>query len=280
MAERRMFSKTIIDSDAFLDMPASTQALYFHLSMRADDDGFINAPRKIQRMVGASEDDLKLLIAKRFIIPFDSGIVVIKHWKIHNYIQKDRYHPTVYQDEMALLEVKENNAYSLADTSDTACIQAVSSADIQVRIDEDSVELSQDRIGECIEPPAAASPTSHSKKETASELFNRLLPEYSFSEELRGKLVEWMQYKSERRESYKETGLKSLLRQVENNAQRYGDQALCELFDLSMSNGWKGIIFDKLEEDKKKVQRDNRSQTSNIFFEMLQEEKAKYGTWL
>jgi len=113
MAERRMFAKTIIDSDAFLDMPLSTQALYFHLSMRADDDGFINNPRKIQRMVGASEDDFKVLIMKNFIIPFESGIVVIKHWKIHNYIRNDRYKETVYQEEKLLLETKENKAYTL-----------------------------------------------------------------------------------------------------------------------------------------------------------------------
>lgn len=113
MAERRMFAKTIIDSDAFLDMPLSTQSLYFHLSMRADDDGFINNPKKIQRMIGASDDDLRLLVAKRFIIPFDSGIVVIKHWRIHNYIQKDRYKETTYKEEMALLEIKENNSYTL-----------------------------------------------------------------------------------------------------------------------------------------------------------------------
>lgn len=112
MAERRMFAKTIIDSDAFIDMPLSTQALYFHLSMRADDDGFINNPRKIQRMVGASDDDLKVLIMKRFIIPFESGIVVIKHWKIHNYIRNDRYKPTVYSEEMAMLTKKENGAYT------------------------------------------------------------------------------------------------------------------------------------------------------------------------
>ena len=113
MAERRMFAKTIIDSDAFIDMPLSTQALYFHLSMRADDDGFINNPKKIQRMIGASDDDLKMLIAKRFIIPFDSGIVVIKHWKIHNYIRGDRKKETVYPEEMALLTEKENGAYTL-----------------------------------------------------------------------------------------------------------------------------------------------------------------------
>ena len=114
MAEKRMFAKTIIDSDAFLDMPQSSQCLYFHLSMRADDEGFVNNPKKIQRMVGASEDDLKILIAKNFIIPFDSGIVVIKHWYIHNYIRADRLVKTKYQDERAQLVLKENNAYTLA----------------------------------------------------------------------------------------------------------------------------------------------------------------------
>lgn len=114
MAERRMFAKTIIDSDAFLDMPLSTQALYFHLSMRADDDGFINNPKKIQRMVGAADDDLKVLIAKNFIIPFESGIVVIKHWRIHNYLRNDRYTETVYQEEKAQLQLKDNKAYTLA----------------------------------------------------------------------------------------------------------------------------------------------------------------------
>lgn len=113
MAERRMFAKTIIDSDAFIDMPLSTQALYFHLSMRADDDGFINNPKKIQRMIGCGDDDLKLLVAKNFIIPFESGIVVIKHWKIHNYIRNDRYKPTIYQEEKSILAEKENKAYTL-----------------------------------------------------------------------------------------------------------------------------------------------------------------------
>ena len=96
MAKRRMFAKTIIDSDAFLDMPVTTQLLYFHLSMRADDDGFINKPKSIMRSCGGNDDDMKLLIAKKFIIPFESGIVVIKHWKIHNLIAIDRYTETKY----------------------------------------------------------------------------------------------------------------------------------------------------------------------------------------
>jgi hypothetical protein len=141
MAERRMFAKTIIDSDAFLDMPLSTQALYFHLSMRADDEGFINNPKKIQRMVGASEDDLKLLIAKNFIIPFESGIVVIKHWRIHNYIRNDRFKETVYQEERAMLDIKDNNAYTIGIPDDN---QVVYQMDTQDRLGKDS--LVKDRL--------------------------------------------------------------------------------------------------------------------------------------
>ena len=113
MAEKRMFSKTIIDSDAFLDMPLSSQALYFHLSMRADDDGFVNNPKKIQRLTGCGDDDLKLLMAKKFLIPFESGIVVIKHWRIHNYIRGDRYKETNYIEEKSMLGIEKNKAYSL-----------------------------------------------------------------------------------------------------------------------------------------------------------------------
>lgn len=112
MAERRMFAKTIIDSDAFLDMPLSAQALYFHLAMRADDDGFVNNPKKIQRIVGASDDDCRLLIMKRFILTFESRVIVIKHWRIHNYIQKDRYKETVYTREKSMLFLSKNNAYT------------------------------------------------------------------------------------------------------------------------------------------------------------------------
>lgn len=112
MAEKRMFTQKIIDSDAFLDMPLSTQALYFHLNMRADDDGFVNNPKKLQRYIGACDDDLKLLLAKRFVIGFASGVIVIKHWRMHNTLRKDRYSPTQYQEEFAMLDVKENRAYT------------------------------------------------------------------------------------------------------------------------------------------------------------------------
>lgn len=166
MAERRMFAKTIIDSDAFLDMPLSTQSLYFHLSMRADDDGFINNPKKIQRMVGASDDDLKLLIAKNFIIPFESGIVVIKHWKIHNYIQSDRYRPTMYKEEKDRLVTKVNKAYTLQDTE---CIQDGYITDTQVSLDKVKIDKVIDNIDE-EEPPKPSKPVKHKHGEYANVL--------------------------------------------------------------------------------------------------------------
>ena len=146
MAERRMFAKTIIDSDAFLDMPLSTQSLYFHLSMRADDEGFINNPKKIQRMIGATEDDLKLLIAKNFIIPFESGIVVIKHWRIHNYIRGDRLKSTVYAEERGLLEVKKNGAYTL-EAEECPTLDSQMSVKCQSNVSIGKVRLGKDRLG-------------------------------------------------------------------------------------------------------------------------------------
>ena len=159
MAEKRMFAKTIIDSDEFLDMPLSAQALYFHLSMRADDDGFINNPNKIQRIIGCSIDDFKLLLIKNFLIQFENGVVVIKHWRIHNYIQKDRYHETLYKNEKSMLFIDNNKAYSLEPTSqklfknkivnindvnnsDTFCIQDVSELETQNRLDKNRLDKS------------------------------------------------------------------------------------------------------------------------------------------
>jgi len=113
MAERRMFAKSVIESDAFLDMPISARLLYFDLGMRGDDDGFVDSPKRIMRITGASEDDLKLLIAKQFLIPFEIGVVVVRHWKMHNYIRNDRYKPTQYQFEKTVLTEDTNGIYSL-----------------------------------------------------------------------------------------------------------------------------------------------------------------------
>ena len=260
MAERRMFAKTIIDSDMFLDMPLSTQALYFHLSMRADDDGFINNPRKIQRMIGASDDDLKVLVMKRFILPFDSGVVVIKHWKIHNYIRNDRYKETVYLEEKAQLELKENGVYTELDTTGIPDgNQTGYQMETQDRLGEDRVRK---ELGE----------GSKGKKETTHDLLLRLLPDYIIPDPLKDKMVEWITYKTERKESYKEQGMKSLLRQIENAQLTYGVNAVCSLIDDSMANGWKGIIFDRLKQ-KAPVRQNFTPQKSSSFLDLV----ADYG---
>lgn len=133
MAKRRMFSLDIIDTDLFLEMPQSSRLLYYELCMRADDDGFVSSPKKIQKMVGCNEDDFKVLISKKFLIPFDTGVVVIRHWKIHNYIQKDRYKETIYLDEKSQLHQEENGMY-------TKCIQDGYTGKVRLELGKDSIE--------------------------------------------------------------------------------------------------------------------------------------------
>ena len=155
MAERRMFAKTIIDSDAFLEMPISARLLYYDLSMRADDDGFNNSPRKVMRTIGASTDDFNILVARKFIIPFENGVVVIKHWRIHNYIRKDTYNETPYKEQKAQLEYDENNAYRLIadgaerpllDTPPTSRGRAVDEPLTQVRLGKGSLGKGREDI--------------------------------------------------------------------------------------------------------------------------------------
>ena len=233
MAERRMFAKTIIDSDIFLDMPLSTQALYFHLSMRADDDGFINNPKKIQRMIGCSDDDIKLLIAKNFLIPFESGVVVIKHWKIHNYIQKDRYKETLYQQEKAMLIENNSSGYSL----DTKCIQDVSKLDTQVRLGKDSIELDKDSK-ESNKPAKAGKGTFDNIK--------KMIAESSLDDDVKEEVEKWLKYKKERKDKYTEIGFRSLLTKIEKNCNEFGNDAVIDVIENSIVSGYQGIIWDKL----------------------------------
>lgn len=148
MAQKRMFNNSVVGSDSFLEMPDSSQNLYFHLSMRADDDGFVDNWKSIMRMTGKKEDDLKILISKSFILPFESGILVIKHWKLNNYIQKDRYKETIHTSEKALLTTDENNVYRL----DTNCIPSIEENSIEENSrEEDSSEKQNAEIIKCYE---------------------------------------------------------------------------------------------------------------------------------
>jgi hypothetical protein len=177
MAQRRMFSKDITENDSFLDMPLSTQALYFHLGMQADDEGFVS-PNRIVRMLGCQVDDMKILVAKKFAIQFDDGIIVIKHWKINNYIQSDRRKATTHQDKLAMLTVKKNNGYKL----DTECIQ--------------NVRLVKDSIGKVRKGKVSLSLQSEDCGDDVNQImdifYRTVNPAINYGNKTSRKAAEWM----------------------------------------------------------------------------------------
>lgn len=206
MANKRMFTMKIVDSDAFLEMPLSTQCLYFHLNMRADDDGFIGNPKRIMRIVGASEDDLKLLIAKRFLLSFDDGVIVIKHWRMHNTLSQNRYHETQYVDEKSMLKLKDNGSYSFIngqniddkklieskkeyDKNSTACKRldnGLQTADSDLDLDID-LELDKDidnNIYSCAEPNMIV---------TAPPIISLILNDKTYYEVTKDDYDEWVE---------------------------------------------------------------------------------------
>lgn len=243
MAEKRMFAKTIIDSDAFLDMSLSTQALYFHLSMRADDDGFVNNPKKVQRMIGCSDDELKMLIAKKFIIPFESGVCVIKHWRIHNYIQKDRYKETVYKDEKAHLILKNNKAYKYVDTP---CIQSVYNLETQIRLDKtrlDKNRLDKTRLEEKADicRQLSSSWTSNGYGTLNKTLLDKLLVDVEiYSIEWVIKAIEIGNQRSKRTYSY----LKGILENWKTEGYKEGENGSTRQNTKSSKDKWEQYEFE------------------------------------
>ena len=164
MAERRMFNKQITRSDAFLDMPRSTRLLYYDLNLDADDDGFVDKYKSIMRLTGASEDDLKLLIAKSFILPFENGVIVIKHWRMNNLIRSDRYKPTVYQEEKSQLLLKDNGSYT---KKTTIGIPNDNQRETQYSIEKDSI-VKESIVEEVV--AAAPSPSKRFVKPTLEQI--------------------------------------------------------------------------------------------------------------
>ena len=225
-----MFAKTIIDSDAFLDMPQTTQLLYFHLSMRADDDGFINNPKSIMRNVRCTEDDIKVLISKKFIIPFENGIVVIKHWKIHNYIAKDRYKETKYKEEKATLALDENNAYTAAGNSlYTECIQSVDEMDTQVRLGKE--RLGEVRKGKDKKPQAVYYPTD--------DLLNQAFTDY-------------VKMRKELKKPMTDRAVQLAMKKLETLSAGDNDTAI-KILEQSIERSWAGLFELKGNNEKKQA---------------------------
>ena len=240
MAEKRMFAKTIIDSDLFLDMPVTAQLLYFHLCMRADDDGFINNPKRIMRDVRCSDDDMKMLIAKDYVIPFESGVIVIKHWRLHNYIQKDRYKPSLC-DEKNLLTTNKNKIYERMDTEciqidnkmDTECVQ-IGDTD-KIRLDknrEDKSRLDKSREDEDKMPDSIGQkcPMDSNKGEGNKTCSPELADAINAFAEHRKKLKKPMTDRA------KELMLSKLSKMART------EQEQIAILDQSIVNGWQGVF--------------------------------------
>ena len=214
MARRRMFSLDVVDTDKFLDMPSSTQALYFHLGMHADDDGFVSSPKRIAKTVNCAEDDLKLLIAKGYLIPFESGVVVISDWKINNELKKDRYKPTIHLSEFEKIQTQKNKSYSLITSmTDTKCFQNVSKMDTQDSIGKDSI--GKDSIGkDSIEKEPGEVP----KKKAPEETINSIINSYTDNPELKQALIDFIEMRKRMKKPPTLKALKLCLKNLDNLA--------------------------------------------------------------
>lgn len=240
MANKAIFSKTIIDTDAFLEMPATTQNLYFHLNMHADDDGFIGNPKRIARMIGASDDDFKILIAKKFIIVFESGVIVIKHWRIHNTLSKMRYKETSYLDEKSQLLLKENNAYSLDEGKPLDDSRLVEMGKRQVRrtVDEQETNLSKEKLSKDKLSKDKLIEDKPSKKKSAKADLDGMINSFTENEELIEALKAFLDMrKSIKKPIQTEYAFKLALNKLNKLSDR--DSERIEIVNQSVEHNWR-----------------------------------------
>ena len=254
MARKRMFSLLVVDTDEFLDMPSSTQSLYYHLGMRADDDGFVSSPKKIVKLVNCSNDDLKLLIAKGFIIPFDSGIIAIRHWKLNNDLKKDRYTPTIYLNEKSTLKVNKNKVYSIdGNNLDTKWIQNGNKLDTQYSIDKYSIDKNsidknskeyivqkQEENQEQIQEQKQVKKEKVKKEKKPKETHNSIIENYTINEDLREALKSFVEMRKELKKPITIKGLKIALGKLDKMA--LDDLTKIDIVNQSIERSWSGLF--------------------------------------
>ena len=269
MAERRMFSKKVTDDDNFMSLSSSAQALYLHLCMSADDDGFCNQVTLCMFKAHASAQDLQALIDRNYIYQFETGVVIVKHWRVSNSLRKDRYIPTVFQEELSQLRISRAGTYELKtagcnlvgaglpdgcqmvatglpDGCQTVAGRLPQDSIGKVSIGKDSIDnkggdirkvdqnLKKDKTKKVI-PPSLPPPTALS-----------ILRSYGFEKELESTVKDWLTYKHEKRQDYKTVGLNALLKQISAAAETYGDDAVIQVIRNSMASNYQGITFDRL----------------------------------
>ena len=249
-----MFSLLVVDTDEFLDMPSSTQSLYYHLGMRADDDGFVSSPKKIAKLVNCSNDDLKLLIAKGFIIPFDSGIIAIRHWKLNNEIKKDRYTPTIYLNEKSTLKVNKNKVYSIdGNNLETNWRQNGNKLETQYSIDKNSIdknsidknskeyiEQKQEENQEQIQEQKQVKKEKVKKEKKPKETHNSIIENYTINEDLREALKSFVEMRKELKKPITIKGLKIALGKLDKMA--LDDLTKIDIVNQSIEGSWSGLF--------------------------------------
>ena len=264
-----MFSKKVTDDDNFMSLSSSAQALYLHLCMSADDDGFCNQVTLCMFKAHASAQDLQALIDRNYIYQFETGVVIVKHWRVSNSLRKDRYIPTVFQEELSQLRISRAGTYELKTAGcqmvatglpDGCQMVATGLPDgcqmVAGRLPQDSIgkvsigkgnidnkagdiqkvdqNLKKDKTQKVI-PPSVSPPTALS-----------ILRSYGFAKELESTVKDWLTYKHEKRQDYKTVGLNALLKQISTAAETYGDDAVIQVIRNSMASNYQGITFDRL----------------------------------
>ena len=222
MAERRMFARTIMEEDTLLSLPAKVAIMYIHANLQADDDGFVDRIRSIRKMLGVREKDVQLLEDRGYLIPFDSGIMAITHWQIHNRVRKDTYTPTKYIRERAVLEVDGAGMYRLRTDPVT------------------------DAVRECTAGKDSGDEESIVQGEERMEAIHRQARELGIPDTFSSPVIAWFDYKASRGEEQSPATVHSTLVQIKRNLDLYGEDAVGELIRLSIRNGWKGIFFERL----------------------------------
>ena len=264
-----MFSKKVTDDDNFMSLSSSAQALYLHLCMSADDDGFCNQVTLCMFKAHASAQDLQALIDRNYIYQFETGVVIVKHWRVSNALRKDRYNPTVFQEELSQLHISRAGTYELktagcslvGDGLPNGCQMVATGLPdgcrtVAGRLPQDSIgkvsigkgsidnkagdirkvdqNLKEDKTQKVI-PPSISPPTTLS-----------ILRSYGFAKELESTVKDWLTYKHEKRQDYKPVGLNTLLKQISAAAETYGDDAVIQVIRNSMASNYQGITFDRL----------------------------------
>ena len=237
MAQRRMFSKAIVNSSKFLRMPPSSRLLYYDLGMAADDDGVVEAFTVI-RMTGAAEDDLRVLHAKGFVIVLNDDLVTyIKDWDQNNQLRNDRYHEGVYKD--LLVKLTDGNQVA------TKCLPNDNQMETEVSIGKSSIgktSLDKSSLGKGSLDNTPLPPQGEDTQ-NLDELFG-------YNEFLLEAVKDWLAYKKERRQNYKAVGLKTLVSTIQNNVGKYGEDAVIELIHESISANYQGITWDRLKNQR------------------------------